>query len=147
VPADPEYDEITRVVAQGDNLVAIGLNGATFQAWRRTGDTWRMAGRFGSTRPGTVVAGPYSAPVAPALAAAGTTLLAAVGDGTQYRLWSSADSGEQWREVASPVPLPAGASAGVALAAVPSVPAGSDRVLLVVDDGRAGRIFVAQLPD
>jgi hypothetical protein len=147
VPAGPEYDEITRVVAHGDGLVAIGLNGATFQAWRHTGDSWRMVGRFGSTRPGTVVPGPYTAPVAPALASAGGNLLAAAGDGTQYRLWSSADSGERWREVASPVPLPAGASTGVALAAVSGDSGGSDRVLLVVDDGRAGRIFVAEMPD
>jgi hypothetical protein len=147
VPADTEYDEITRVVAHGDNLVAVGLHGPTFQAWRRSGDTWQMAGRFGSTKPATAPAGPYSSPIAPALASAGGTLFAAVADGVDYRLWSSADSGDRWREVAPPLPLPAGASRAVALAAVGGGAGVADRILLVTDDGRAGRIFLAELPD
>ena len=106
VPADAEYDEITRVVVQGDALVAIGLHGPTFQAWRRSAGTWQTAGRFGSTKPATAPAGPYSSPIAPALASAGGMLFAAVADGVEYRLWSSADSGDQWREVAPPCPCP-----------------------------------------
>ncbi|WDZ84264.1 hypothetical protein [Micromonospora cathayae] len=160
VPGGPEYDELQRVVLLDGVPVAVGLRGRAFGTWRADaapadgspaagggpatsgtptagGDAeaggWRVAGGFGTARvdgvPGirglTVVAG---------------RLVAVTVDGGGHALWASTDRGDSWRSVEVPVSMPAGAERSVALAA------SGERLLLVVDDASAGRVFLASLP-
>src|SRR5262249_40439534 len=80
VPFDDTYEELQRVAQVGDHLVAVGLHGDAFGAWRGRGDSWQAGGRFGATdsrglagiRSMTVVDG---------------GVLVATQDGTRYSLW------------------------------------------------------------
>lgn len=147
VPAEPDYDELTLLTEQGDTLVGVGLSGATFRAWRLTGSGWQAAGRFGTTQPPPGGDTTQAGVAIPAdLAAAGSHLVAAVTDGSAYYLWLSSDQGVSWSSVVAPVPMPAGAGRGAAVAGIPATAGGADRVLLAVDDGATGRILLADLP-
>lgn len=147
VPAEPEYDELAVVTPYRDGLVAVGISGPTFRAWRLDDSGWQAAGRFASTRPTAPAAGPAGAANAADLTASGDHLIAAVADGTAYQLWLSSDGGETWRPVPVPMHLPFGATRAVALGGLPGVGGEPDRVLLAGDDGAAGRLFLAELPE
>jgi len=147
VPAEPEYDELAVVTPYRDGLVAVGISGPTFRAWRLDDAGWQAAGRFASTRPTAPAAGPAGAANAADLTASGDHLIAAVADGTAYQLWLSSDGGETWRPVPVPMHLPFGATRAVALGGLPGVGGEPDRVLLAGDDGAAGRLFLAELPE
>ena len=147
VPAEPEYDELAVVTPYRDGLVAVGISGPTFRAWRLDDSGWQAAGRFASTRPTAPAAGPAGAANAADLTASGDHLIAAVADGTAYQLWLSSDGGETWRPVPVRMHLPFGATRAVALGGLPGVGGEPDRVLLAGDDGAAGRLFLAELPE
>ena len=103
-PAASGYNEIQRVVRDGDDLVAAGVRGTRFAVWRWHGGTWTVSSAFGGDPSGVrsltvtggkpVVAGgglwvdgsPKAAPAPPiAVAGRGNTLILASADG----LWST----------------------------------------------------------
>jgi hypothetical protein len=138
-----EYEELQRVVAVGDDLLAVGLRGGTYGAWRLPGGhraaqgSWEALGGFGDTRPPSsggaqLVAGVLSA------AAAGSTVLVTVSDGQRYQLWASRDAGRSWAEATLPAPQAAGADRAAAVAAGPG-----GRWIYLADDTTAGRVWTA----
>lgn len=135
VPATTEYDELQRVTLSGDTPVAVGPYGRAFGAWRAAAGGWVAAGRFG-------VPAATGVPLVRSLAPVdGGAVVAAVSDGTRHGLWTSVDQGDGWRPVVAPAEMPAGADRDVAVAGGPG------GLLLVIDDGRAGRLwFAAALP-
>jgi hypothetical protein len=129
-----EYEELQRVVRGADgDAVAVGLRHRAFGAWRREGDRWAAAARFGA-------ASDKGVPMVRGLVATASGLLAATGSGGAHALWRSVDGGRTWGPVRLPVPVPTGAGRDVAIA---TGPAG---ILLLTDDGRAGRAWLAPLP-
>jgi len=126
------YEEMQRVVDRGSELVAVGLAGPAFGAWRGTGGSWRPAGQFGST------GGSGTAIVRSAAAAAGE-VFAAASDGTAFGLWSSADAGQTWRGVVLPGAAPAGSDRSAAIAGA------GDLLVLVVDDGQTGKVWSTKI--
>ena len=131
VDASAAYEELQRVAVLDGAPVAVGLSGSVFGAWRLSDDRWRAAGSFGSVRPG-------GSSAVRSFAAGARRLWAATSDDAAYALWVSADAGAGWQPVSAPGPLPVGAESAVGLAA------GGDRIVLVIDDGRAGRIYTAE---
>jgi hypothetical protein len=67
-------------------------------------------------------------------------LFCATSDGDSYALWLSPDGGVSWRPVRLPAGLPARIETSVA------VSGDGRRLLLVSDDGAAGRIYSAETP-
>lgn len=129
-PSDP-YEVMQRVIGYGQSLVAAGIDGNRFGAWVSGPDGWRLAGRFGSLVSGNIqeVRG---------LAATGGGLWAAGTDGGAFGLWNSPDGGSTWRPVQAPLALTAGgADHTMTVATVGS------GLLLLADDGRAGRAWLA----
>jgi hypothetical protein len=126
-PSTDIYEEFQRVAVRDGKVFAFGLNGPGFAAWRLDGDQWVRTGTFGaveslgSTRSSTVVDG---------------KLLCVTSDGKDHRLFISAD-GASWREVQGPSAMPSTADALTYAAAF------AQRVLLLIDDGRLGRLWVA----
>jgi hypothetical protein len=133
VPGTEEYDELQRVVVADDTPVAVGLRGRAFGAWRREGDGWAAAGGFGAPAGSGV-------PAVRGLAVTPDGVLAATSDGVAHALWLSPDRGGSWRGVSAPAAMPVGADKAVAVAA------GGGSLLLLVDDGRAGRAWLAPTP-
>jgi hypothetical protein len=125
------YEVMQRIIGYGQSLVAAGVDGDRFGAWVSGPDGWRLAGRFGSLGGGSIeeIRG---------LAAAGGALWAAGTDGGAFGLWNSPDGGSTWR----PVQTPLGLAAGGADRTMTVAAAGSD-LLLLADDGRAGRAWLA----
>ena len=132
LPGDDTYEELQRVVHLGGDAIAVGLRGQTFGAWRGRGEAWQVAGRFGSTAAGAVAD-------ARSLTVVNGRLLAAVNDGAGYGLWSSADGGRSWGAVALPAAQAAGSERSV------SVAGRGKSVLLIGDDAKHGRVWVAAL--
>jgi hypothetical protein len=129
VTGGDQYRLLQRVVATGDGLVAAGVDGYRFGAWRLAGGAWRQAGQFGAFGNGV-------GQLVQSLASAGGRVWAAGSDGNEYGLWSSAGDGA-WQQVELPLAL-AAAGADHALAV-----AGAGRTLLLTaDDGRRGRAWV-----
>jgi hypothetical protein len=127
VPGTEGYDDLQRVVSWNGQVVAVGLAGPAFSAWRAASGTWQPAGRFGST-------GSSGTATVHSVAVAGRVFVTAT-DGSAQGLWSSADGGTTWQTVVLPAPAPAGSDR---IAAV----AGSDeQLILVVDDGLTGRLW------
>jgi hypothetical protein len=131
--ATDEYEEIQRVAAGERGTFGVGLRGGRFGAWRLDGETWRPVGRFGDG----VARG---VPAVRSLTAVGDHLLAATSDGAEHHLWISGDSGVTWSTVTGPVPAPAGAEQTVAVLAA------EGRVVLLTDDGKAGRAWWTGIP-
>jgi hypothetical protein len=131
-----DYEELQRVVPVDGGLLAVGLSGAEFGAWRGEAGGWRAVGRFGSTAPpagsGAVrVSGVQSA------AAGGGGVLVAVSNGVDHQLWLSQDSGASWAAVAVPGHHPAGADRAAAVAS------DGQRWLFLADDATAGQVWLA----
>ncbi|MFD4204609.1 hypothetical protein ACFWRG_01315 [Micromonospora tulbaghiae] len=134
-----------RVVPADGGPVAVGPLGDRFGVWRGCGDCgspsagsagaaqgWRRVGGFGSAGPGVSSVD--------ALAASGGRLVAVTGDGAQRRLWMSRDGGASWLPVITPVPVPDGGDAALAVAVR------DDGLLVVADDGKASRAWWGTLP-
>jgi hypothetical protein len=128
--ATSAYEELQRVVVQS-TPVAVGVRGAQFGVWRLDGETWRPGTSFGAVKAGGV-AGVRS------LAVAGRSLFCVTSDGGSHGLWVSADGGGDWRPAALPAP------AGVRPEQAVAVAGAGDRVLLVLDDGTQGRIYLSE---
>jgi hypothetical protein len=135
VPGDPvAYDELQRVAVAGDGLLAVGLRGQRFGAWRSDPDGWHATGTFGAAATGTVAS-------ARSLAVLGGTAYAAVSDGRAHRLWRSTDAGATWGEIVAPGPTTAGSGRATALAAA------DGRIVLVLDDGNAAGLWSATVSE
>jgi hypothetical protein len=130
LPGADGYTDVQRVASLGDELVAVGLRGATFGAWRGKDDRWQAVGRFGAT-------GKDHPPSVRSVATDHDTVFASVTDGLTYGLWTSTDRGETWRPAALPAQQPAGNDHNV------NVVAAGDTLVLLGDDAKRGRVWVA----
>ncbi|GHJ44886.1 hypothetical protein Cs7R123_22280 [Catellatospora sp. TT07R-123] len=130
-PATSAYEEFGRVVTAAGVPVAVGLRGDVFGAWRLVGGAWQDAGGFDRTD------GPTA--WVPAVAAAGPAVLAVVSDAVDFRLWLSPEAG-RWAPVTLPAALTAKGDAAAGVAAA------GGRMVLLADDGTAGRVWLADLP-
>jgi hypothetical protein len=132
VPRAPEFEDIQRVVPYHGELRAVGLRGNGFGAWRQqTGADWQAGNSFGALD----TAGRAS-PFVSGLTVADPGLVTALSDGLKYGLWASPD-GQRWRPVTTPTRP---STAGEHIMTV----AGTGRsVLLLADDGQAGRVWLA----
>lgn len=131
-PSTTEYDEFQRIAVAGGAPYAVGLAGPAFGAWRLAGERWEPAGTFGATRSGK------GAAQVRALVEAGGGAVAAVSDGTVFGVWQSLP-GDRWRPVEGPAPMPAGPDNAV------SVLGAGDRLMLLADDGKQGRLWITEL--
>ena len=130
VPAGSDgFADLERVVADEGGLVAAGLRGHRFGTWRRTGAVWTVGDSFGAYAEDLT-----GAPLVSGLLVRAGTVLVAVSDGATYRLWGLVDG--RWREVVSPTRPPATGDTRLTVAA------DDDAVLLLADDGRAGRVWL-----
>jgi hypothetical protein len=132
-PGTDGFAELDRVLFAGDDLVAAGPRGERFGLWRRHGGHWSPAGAFGridrhSGRPAYVSG----------LATAAGDLLVTLTDGARFGLWT--DRGGRWREVG--VPSRPASSGETQM----TVTAEGRTALLLTDDGRLGRAWVAGWP-
>jgi hypothetical protein len=132
VPGSDDFDDLERVVATDDGLVALGLRGDRFGAWLRDDDGWEMASEFGSI-PGDARSSPFAA----TLVDGGRGLWATTSDGASYALWHS-DDGDEWAPVSLPAAAPLTAGEHVL-----AVAAHDDEVLLLSDDGDHGRAWLS----
>ncbi|MEV7353357.1 hypothetical protein AB0N48_30990 [Micromonospora chalcea] len=134
-----------RVVPADSGPVVLGPVGDRFAVWRGcdgcgspsagsagAAQGWRRVGGFGTAGPGVSSVD--------ALAAAGRRLVAVTGDGAQRRLWMSRDGGASWLPVITPVPVPDGGDAALAVAV------GDDGLFVVADDGKTSRAWWGALP-
>ena len=132
LPAEPENEDVHRVVRlpEGD-LLAVGIRGDTFAAWRRTEDGWQRSVRFGRQADDWVGAA-YVA----SLVGTDAGVLATLSDGAAYQLWHSGD-GRDWEQLAVPTaPVVAGDHTLV-------VGTGG-RLLLLADEGDGGRVWTGE---
>lgn len=140
LPAVAAEDEAaSRVVAWSGGVLAVGVRGTGFGAWLRepappagpTGPGWRAGGRFGRFAGAEL-------PAVTGLAVAGTSVYAAVCDGSGYALWVSPDGGG-WRRVGVPATLAAGAQRRLIVAG------DGGHLLLGMDDGATTRLWLADI--
>ncbi|MBB5115159.1 hypothetical protein FHU28_004998 [Micromonospora echinospora] len=134
-----------RVAPADGGPVVLGPVGDRFAVWRGCDDCgsrsagpvgtaqgWRRVGGFGTAGPGV--------PSVDALAASGRRLVAVTGDGAQRRLWMSRDGGASWLPVITPVPVPDGGDAALAVAV------GDAGLFVATDDGKTSRAWWGSLP-
>ena len=130
VPAIDRYDEMQAVAPVPGGAVAVGLRAGAFGSWRYAGSGWSAAATFGATDgpnpPGvvTVSAGP-------------DRLWAVTRAGGRYRLWHADLAAASWREVLAPAAMPAQGDNAVGLTSV------ADGTILLIDDGRSGRVWIS----
>jgi hypothetical protein len=130
VPAGTEdFADLERVVRAGSDLLAVGIRGDRFGVWRRTAGRWRATDSFGR-----LAAHVTGAPFVSGLVASRERAVVAVTDGADFRLW--ADTGDGWTPVRTPM-RPANTGDDQL-----SVAADGSSVLLLADDGRAGRVWL-----
>jgi hypothetical protein len=133
VPAGTDgFADLERVVGDGeDDLLAAGLRDRRFGTWRRVGGTWQTGPSVGR-----LAAGGTTAPFVSGLAHGAAGTLVAASDGARFRLWlTSARSGS--RTVDVPIAPTATGDHGLVVTGDRST------VLLLADDGRAGRVWTA----
>ncbi|WP_285471854.1 hypothetical protein [Actinoplanes sp. NBRC 101535] len=128
--ATPAYEELQRVTVLGGVPTALGMSGPAFGVWRLESGQWRPLASFGAVSPSA-----WSG--VRAVTVAGSRMLAATGDGTQFGLWVSDDGGALWRPGSLPRPVPGKAGSEL------SVTAGPGMIVLIADDGETGRIFIS----
>ncbi|MEZ0577482.1 hypothetical protein [Nocardioides sp. MH1] len=129
VPSDSPLDDLVRVVATDDGLVAVGRVADGFGVWRSDGTSWSRQETF-ATDTGTDGSG---LPDVLDLDASGDALYAVVTDGTDDELWSS--DGAAWQRVALPVEVAPSGDTSMALAA------SAHGVLLLTDDGTTAMLW------
>ena len=136
MPRTSSFNDLERVVPTDDGVTAVGLRGDTFGVWRRDGSgAWRRGEAFGQHDQEAVGV----ASVSGLGRVGGGDLLAAVSTGSTYELWTGRD--EQWRPVRIPAAPGVGGDRTLQLAVDGS------NVLLLADDGKAGRVWTAAWPD
>lgn len=133
VPTTDRFADLERVTTVGDDVVALGVRGDGFGVWRRdAAGTWSLGAAFGALDPDR-----SGAPAVSGITASDVGLMAAVTDGSVYRLWSSPD-GETWREVATP-PGPPHNAADQTMA----LASDGTTVLLLADDGETAALWTS----
>lgn len=136
VPYDEKFAELQRVAPIADGLLAVGVIGDRFGTWHESGGRWRAGARFGNIDQDV-----SAAPFVSALAVAGQQVVAVVSDGDQYALWASPDAGAHWSPFDTPTqPRTAGEQILVARTS-------GNEVLLLADDAKSGRLWLAALPE
>jgi hypothetical protein len=137
VPIGSADESMLRVAVTGDGLLAVGVRGAAFGAWRATVDgdrqRWTAAGTFGRSQ-GAIAAGVGD------LATDGDRVLVTTEAADGHRLWMSDRTAATWAAV--PIPRAVVAGGGTAM----GVAAGNGSVLLLAEDGRTGSVWVAPTP-
>jgi hypothetical protein len=134
IPGDAGEDAAAeRSVAFGGAVVAVGVRGTGFGAWRRsTAGGWSAIGRFGSIRGSAL-------PQVSGLTGAASRVYATVNDGSAFGLYSSRD-GAQFDQVGLPAGMTAGAQRRLIVAGT------ADLLLLGADDGASTRLWLAPAP-
>lgn len=138
LPGSGDYDELQRVTVTGDGLIAVGVRGAAFGAWRRPvgSQAWEALGSFGVTRPPAKAGGGAARPAtALSVSFAAGLLLATVSDGQEYQLWASPNGGRDWTRAPQPATQPAASDSAAAVAAA------GGRWLYLSDDAASGRVW------
>jgi hypothetical protein len=130
VPGSEEFDDLERVVAVDEDLVALGLRGDAFGVWHRDDDSWGMGETFG-----TLPEDARSSPFVSSLVTGAGGLWATTSDGAGFALWQSTD-GSTWNAVTIPEAPPETGGERIL-----TVAANDDIVLLLADDGIAGRLW------
>lgn len=130
VPGSDGFDDLERVIAVDDELVALGLSGDGFGVWRRKDGDWSQGDPFG-TLPDDARRSPFVS----SLVGSDRGLWATTSDGTSYALWHSSD-GDGWTSVPTPERAPETGGEHIL-----TVAAAGDRVLLISDDGTGGRLW------
>lgn len=130
VPGSDGFDDLERVIAVDGDLVALGLSGDTFGAWRREEGDWTQGEPFGDL-PDDARRSPFVS----SLVTNSRGLWATTSDGTAYAVWHSPD-GDGWTPVPTPERAPETGGEHVL-----TVAASGDRVLLISDDGTGGRLW------
>lgn len=132
VPTEPENEDVHRVVRLPDgDLLAVGIRGDTFAAWRRTDEGWQRSVRFGHQAESWVGAA-YVA----SLVSTDAGVLATLSDGATYQLWHT-DEGRDWERL--PVPAAPGVAGDHTLVV------GTGRsLLLLADAGDGGRVWTGE---
>jgi hypothetical protein len=134
VPAADDDDAMLRLAAVDGGLLAVGVRGDAFGAWSSTdGRAWTAAGTFGRSR-GQIAAGVGG------IAALGRRVLVATEAAGGRQLWFTDPAGQTWSPAAAPTEVPAGGDTSLTVAGAGGV------VVLVADDGRAGRVWLAGEP-
>jgi hypothetical protein len=139
LPATSDDEAVHRLLRVRGAVVALGVRGGSFAAWRTAeasglpadGAEWRGPVTFGSTGVGTLAA------VQSATADDALLVVTTVGaDG--HRLWWSTN-GEGWSSLALPADVPAGGDAATAAATA------DRRVLVTTDDGTTSRAWTGRI--
>lgn len=123
------FADLERVVSGRDGLLAAGLRDRRFGTWQRTGARWTAGDTFGS-----FAADLSAPPFVSGLVERDGTVVAAVSDGSRFRVW--ARSGGRWRQVVVPTQTRSTGDTQVTVAA------DDHDLLLVSDDGTSGRVWV-----
>jgi len=138
LPGTADDEEAQRLARTPDGIVAVGVAGTAFAAWRGDasgGGGWSGASRFGATGAGTI-AGVEALAV---LETASRLVVATVGaDG--HRLWTAALAGKDWQSVATPVQVGPGGATAV------GVGGSGETLLLLADDGGESAVWASQFP-
>jgi hypothetical protein len=130
LPGGRDDAVLQRVVHSGDDLVAVGVRGPSFGAWRGAGSNWQATGTFGRTTGGGVAR-------VGSVTAAGRWLVVSTDDGAGYGLWLSSDGGRTWRAGALPAGQRSGGDRSMVVAGLGA------RVLLAADDAVHARVWIA----
>jgi hypothetical protein len=130
-PASPEYADLQRALSLGGRLVAAGLRGERVALWWRDHDRWRVGASFARLDPQR-----RAAPFVSGLAATRADVLVSASDGTRFGLWAGTPTGAL-AEVRTPVRPTATGDHQLTVAA------DGDVLLLLGDDGRTSRVWLA----
>jgi hypothetical protein len=141
LPATSADEAVQRLVAMPDGVLALGVRGGGFAAWRGTdadrlptaGGDWRAIGQFGATGSGAVAGIEAAAP-------AGTRVVATAVGADGHHVWLADEVGKRWSTMVAPAEGPAGGDTAA------SVAAGGGRILLTIDDGARARAWIAHVP-
>ncbi|MEV4628486.1 hypothetical protein AB0J90_19675 [Micromonospora sp. NPDC049523] len=136
LPATGEDEAVQRLARVGDSVLALGLRGGTFGAWRLDGTDpggWQAAGRFG-------VAGAGAIAGVEAVTTYGGHVLAVSVAADGHRLWRSDGAARQWSGVALPVDVPPGGDTAASVAAM------AGQAVMITDDGHGARAWQAAFP-
>lgn len=130
VPGSDGFDDLERVLAVDDDLVALGLRGDGFGVWHRKDGDWDTGAAFG-VLPEDATRSPFVS----SLVDGERGLWSTTSDGAAFALWHSPD-GEEWTTATLPASAPQ-----VGGERILTVAAHDETVLLLADDGTGGRLW------
>jgi hypothetical protein len=132
LPGGDTVSTADRVIHAGSGPVVAGLLDQEFGLWRRQGVNWTLEGTFGER-----VADATSASYVSGLAWTGSLVVATYSDGTRFRLAIGGTS---------PAPSTLPTSVDVSGDHAVTVATHGADALLLTDDGRQGRVWLAHVP-